>query len=831
MQITMLRTNKTYYIVEGGQLSMSYNEDLSSGTILLREDAVIDIEPFDEVKVGNYYFCIDTFNEREVRNRNGNKTYEYEITLMSQTKLLENKILPSLSITPLKSGTKRSIKYYLQLYLDLYGQKIRTYNKFENKFIYDIGNKFDDVCPELQFNNPTLRECITKLMMVKNCIPIVKNNVISYIDLSQPNDKNWDWDNIPEALYKTRSQSSADYVSELRMSMKNVIQDNNLTIATEYIGFRNNDTILLNDKNLELYTQYPIYDLVSLEIVNATHDDIGEHPINLFIRQDLTNIDGKSWIYEKNKYNTLDIVTTMKGDNWANFYKYQNSCLYWTRGSNKIEGFNTTSKKDWFGFETNTFKLIIAGLLNRYAGTTFYETGEYIYTAFKIKYKTKASLLAKFGKDKIQKTEREVVDNQSENYVNAFTQGLLEYAKANRLGNVMKTYSLRYDAGATTLPAIGDRIENDYIIYKTEYGLFNRCIDVTLLACKDYVLRNYFTGVQSKLRSWKIVDSNEAFEREEIYKTYIEFDYEKHEEVFYFNERPYDYSDFVKLVKNLLGNFIDEAYAEDLKHITIGPELATGESYFHYFADVTKNESGHSVIFSCGYEDNESVGRCIESSATGGYKQRVYSYTDGNGECKTFHFIFLYNYNPLPDLPNETKYPLDSGEITSYKNQIYNYQKEQPKFLDIFSHNQSYSFELHKDNKEIMRFNFQYEFCSNQDDIIITDEFMEMVNRKIAHNDLKALSSSVKPNRFNLVLPSGSNIGLPDLTMELDYKTYFYLENNLMSDNNYIYIYNSKNNKILLVYKGKRVYGNFLKDRRKEYYERVGNNWNKIGNI
>ena len=49
----------------------------------------------------------------------------------------------------------------------------------------EIDIKFDSECPEMQWNAPTLREVLTDLMMVKDCIPVVKNNVIDFIDLTE----------------------------------------------------------------------------------------------------------------------------------------------------------------------------------------------------------------------------------------------------------------------------------------------------------------------------------------------------------------------------------------------------------------------------------------------------------------------------------------------------------------------------------------------------------------------------------------------------------------------------------------------------------------------
>ena len=135
-------TEKTFYISEGSTITENYNETLDSANIRLSHIIEhLDIEPFDRVilrdeegRLADRYMCVDTYTE--TMESLDPYIYSYEISLFSETKELENYVLPNLSITKLTDGTHRSVLDYLQQYLALYGPKIRTNSGFIAKFHY-----------------------------------------------------------------------------------------------------------------------------------------------------------------------------------------------------------------------------------------------------------------------------------------------------------------------------------------------------------------------------------------------------------------------------------------------------------------------------------------------------------------------------------------------------------------------------------------------------------------------------------------------------------------------------------------------------------------------
>ena len=140
-------------------------------------------------------------------NLNGN-LYKCTIDLMSETKRLEKKVLPNISITQPIVGQKRSVWYYLNQFIDLYSPKVKVKLKdntwvYRNKYHIDARTSNEDLthgeyvktpvhkiftddiyAPEMSLSAPTLRELLSRLMVVKDCIPIVKDDVIYAMKIS-----------------------------------------------------------------------------------------------------------------------------------------------------------------------------------------------------------------------------------------------------------------------------------------------------------------------------------------------------------------------------------------------------------------------------------------------------------------------------------------------------------------------------------------------------------------------------------------------------------------------------------------------------------------------
>lgn len=284
-------------VVQGNTFADEYNETLDSGTIIINGIPKIeDLRPYDDVFIydsesltpftgyGNgvampetyYHLLVDQFSCEQLVL--GSNLYKYTIQLFSETKGLETAQLPNISITqPLNASGKAPTINYIKLYLGMYSptrkisvnKTLKTY-RLERKYslattdlagtnLKAPSNIFsaNDFAPEMTLNDPNLRDVLTQLMLTKDCIPVVKDDVIYCLDISA---RNGTFDTSKgEINYVIGSRSSDNHCDNLKRTYQNALGQNNTCRYTEYLGFRNSDTGLMTLSNMRLETRFPIY--------------------------------------------------------------------------------------------------------------------------------------------------------------------------------------------------------------------------------------------------------------------------------------------------------------------------------------------------------------------------------------------------------------------------------------------------------------------------------------------------------------------------------------------------------------------------------------------
>lgn len=805
MQIKILNKNletpndyssaKTFDIVEGSVIKECKNETLDSATIIVSQlYNKLEIEPLDKVLLSDEtdtllekYMVVDDVVETQINFKI--PTYQYSITLCSETKLLETILLPNLKITQVW-GNPRSVGYYLRQYLKEYGRKIRIENESGETLFIDLWEfdnallqKYDAIeCPEMQWNQPTLREVLNDLMMVADCIPLLKNNIIYVMDLTEQG-KNIS--NNQTINYVQRSQNSADYISELQIELQNVTSPRkrgivNYATKSEYIPFTANEP-LINSDNIVLKTTYPIYKIKSLKICYFPQFSYKMLPdangtINTgrgcyFVEQDLTNIvvDGVSEniVVEKKEFDTKEIIyrlSLFESIPLKNFYKYQNTCLYYIRGSNEIHNWQKLTDQVIFEdiYLLNDLKKKVADNLksvvlrnatnvdtSKLSEASVEEVGRYYDTFFKIEYETLEGAKAKVSKGIAPSNERVVQDNQTNSYVDSNNMGILEYMKANRLGNQQLMINARYEH-TDELIELGD-VYNDSIIYQIEYQIYKNHIEINAIATKNYILRNYFTGVKAKIRSWKIADGSEALQRHDLLKYYFELSYrQKEEAVSNIVKQNVDITYLLQGLTNLANKPIQygaiRTYSGDINYPS---NLGSIQQF--YLIDCVSRIIGNSITFSFSLSDNYYVDKYIDldksdlewqSSTAGSYvgiktnaltnggiPTQYYSYADTNGEFNGGEFNLLDGLNfdngkiSNPVIGEDMGRGSDKG-LTFVANQFSKPLITQQSFTDT-NLRIKIPFEYHKDNNEVFKLTAQFELCTDNNDIAFTKNFIE----------------------------------------------------------------------------------------------------------
>lgn len=822
MQLILLKksvdtVDRTYYVDEGAVITENYNETLDSATVRISHlSSKLNIEPFDKVilrdeneRFEDKYMCVDTYTET-IESLDP-YIYTYNIDLFSETKELENVILPNLSITQLTKTTKRTVNDYLARYFNLYCPRVRTATQFVPKYSYDTGNYnfsiFDVECPEMQWNAPTLREVLTNLMMVVDCIPVMKNNKIGYINLTKVNP---DISQNGHINYVQRSQSSEDYVSELKMNMVNVMQTSlegvkQTVNRIEHMTFRTeDDSYVLTDQNYCLKTQFPILRIKHLWMYfQAPTNTLGNRKYGVCsYKVDLCNLDlvsgsTKQLVYEQMEYNALPLVRY----NPSNFNTIsQNIAIYYKRYSNVITGFTRLSKKSWIFDAKKTTLEILKELIAEFcyaedggvhprSGTIDAYNNVYFSTFFDIEYETTADAVFQAGKKQAQTHERVVNDNQTFSFVDSYNQGFMEYQKANRLGNQLLHINSRFEDDYSNMIKIGDKFE-DSIIYQCQYQIYDNHIEINSTATKEYVLRDYFTGVKARIRAWNYAPAGESFTRHDLDKKYLEFS---------------------KSIKNEIGETTSFAnyFLTPLKPTYIRPliySFVKTEQYptaqTNYFAiDLNSRIIGNSLVFTFGFDDNFNVAKRVSkelqlsdvqitrvyhsgtttrfqlaaikhnfSNDYGGIPLEDTRYVDGNGEFSTLFYELTYSMNDIDNF----KVLIDEGssDPTSddFVYRICQLPEVDSTLFNSYSKISDYRI-IRKDNKEIPKLSLQYEFCTDTNDIFFTKKFLELQE---CIRELTPAESSLTDQTFSktVLVSDWVNVGGPktiDATIEPPY--------------------------------------------------------------
>lgn len=828
MKIKVLnKNNNAFYEVDEAPVFVEcYNETLDTGTVVISNQTdKIQISPYDIVEIyydNNVrwkYMCVDTYTE--IMTSINPKIYRYEITLFSETKQLEGVVLPNLKITKVW-GETRSIFYYIKQYMDEYCPKVRIHTSVRsrvNKFSLndDLEDKFSDECPEMQWNTPTLREVLNDLMMVADCIPVIKDCVLSYLDLTQvKNDISED----THINYVTRSKSSEDYVSELQVNLVNVTNKtesvDNVVTRIEYVPFTVNDNEgTMNSNNILLKTKYPIYNLKSVKMMvpmiqKTQYDDtIGTA---YWYQQDLMNIvennNTFSIIYEYQEWITKDIdylnMFNATSPNYLSEWKdYQNWSLYYTRGSNTITNFNSQLKYAvstivwWEEFLNKLVRNIYGVPPGAGPGVypnTWYGMKSYYYDmVFKVEYETLEGCLFRASKNDDVEHEKVVIDNQTNSYVDSYSQGFLEYQKANRLGNEQLQINARY-LPTDTLMEIGDTYE-DSVIYQCQYQYFKNHIEVNALATKNYILREYFTGVKSKIRSWAIATGSEALTRHDLEKYYCEFSYSEYRD---FLLDIFDYDNFVEYLISPIKNYASKPLVAAFvrtRWIDYSSSPSTARWYpdsdEYYAIDLLSRIIGNSLVLTIAFDDNYWAGKSFDpriitpnsfelsgvpkikdsSLKNGGIAVLPHRYTNDNGENDAGTIVFgngikvtSENYSDVQigDVANGSSFDKSKYFLYNiYKRPVVNEDNilgsnyDYRKFMISYYHK--------KDSQEITNISTQFEFSTDTTGICFSKKWLERQQAIATSNNyhnfkIRAYDKSLYNFRNPNELPSGDYV-------------------------------------------------------------------------
>ena len=538
------------------------------------------------------------------------------------------------------------------------------------------------------------------------------------------------------------------------------------------------------------------YNLIVIELRKG--NDYGYYLISVdnvyhFYMPTLYIVDLTSLVFETQarKLNRTDL--TYSPETIEDMAKYYYTTLEYTYGSNDISGFSQQyDYVEWYGKYQNILISNIATIYKSnldYLGELEDRIIKYYFTltpnnktkfridrtdynivdnvlnislspysayTFNITYIPFNNVNLKFDKSKDIPLSLTQLDNQESAIPSLTAFALREQEKVERIGNNVVKINASNITNLSEINALNTKY-NDSIIFSKEIAYYEDFCNVNYIATKDYVLKNYFTNIQTKYRAYRYVEYANTVLRIENRKYYV-----------YLNTRSFNGSDTLgvgnlidkqnrkkKINDYFLGNLVNQETIFDTLDYNI--KATTDNKMFRNDLSIIKFNNNIAL----NYRDFDSVsgGIGIENPATvknlGGYIQKWYirdglNYNTYNGTYFVdFSFIpnfgtelenlFLTEENLLAYYNKQLKLPLvvnDDFNPTTYTGKMIYICESRTSSLPLFSQNAPYF----KAQDEVLGETIQFEYLSASEDLILGTHFVDydrfIANAKIGYIEI-----------------------------------------------------------------------------------------------
>ena len=538
------------------------------------------------------------------------------------------------------------------------------------------------------------------------------------------------------------------------------------------------------------------YNLIVIELRKG--NDYGYYLISVdnvyhFYMPTLYIVDLTSLVFETQARKLLRTDLTYSPETIEDMAKYYYTTLEYTYGSNDISGFSQQyDYVEWYGKYQNILISNIATIYKSnldYLGELEDRIIKYYFTltpnnktkfridrtdynivdnvlnislspysayTFNITYIPFNNVNLKFDKSKDIPLSLTQLDNQESAIPSLTAFALREQEKVERIGNNVVKINASNITNLNEINALNTKY-NDSIIFSKEIAYYEDFCNVNYIATKDYVLKNYFTNIQTKYRAYRYVEYANTVLRIENRKYYV-----------YLNTRSFNGSDTLgvgnltdkqnrkkKINDYFLGNLVNDETIFDTLDYNI--KATTDNKMFRNDLSIIKFNNNIAL----NYRDFDSVsgGIGIENPATvknlGGYIQKWYNrdglnYNTYNGTYFVdFSFIpnfgtelenlFLTEENLLAYYNKQLKLPLvvnDDFNPTTYTGKMIYICESRTSSLPLFSQNAPY----YKAQDEVLGETIQFEYLSASEDLILGTHFVDydrfIANAKIGYIEI-----------------------------------------------------------------------------------------------
>lgn len=460
--------------------------------------------------------------------------------------------------------------------------------------------------------------------------------------------------------------------------------------------------VRIEEGNMLIPTQYPIYDVQKLEYVYATDDD----PLNPG-KTVLKSVDITPYVFESSEYDG-------RLSSYSEVWPYSKVfALRFAQGEKNITGLSF--KVPDASQKVEVYKqYAIVNILREATGNpnlfpfdplTAESKYQYPRMCFRVTYTpfydARVAQTKPYYKD--FKRPAALIFNQQSNVIESRYYGENLKGAIARLGNI--DASITYIFGSLScVPKAGQKFNKYCYISAVAVEVYPTCVKCTVGLSKDFNRLSQYIGISSVKRYYEI-SQNQAVERNTLYREYIVIG-EKEE---------LDEDAMSRGIIPFVGYTFKPPVNEG-EIMNIGPitnVIAHGESYSGTPLNtvnlpVISSAFGNSISFSWKYEDNYSAGAVSDYQNDGkvsGYFQNNYRYGDYYGKMYYYHFD-LYLGTPETEVGNFARIGRElPGNVGTTSDSIVS-TGEKP-------------FIIRKDNREALQINYQIDFVTNIETFII----------------------------------------------------------------------------------------------------------------
>lgn len=683
--ITINGKDYSKHLINGYTIKETLTEELDSANIILSCVEKTNFDPFDKVLINehghNYAFIVDTYVENKISNNP--ELYEYNIQLISETKVLERIILPNLKITkPKYDSAIKKMGNYLDFLLTHYAKQ-KYYLEMDTNLKAEL-NKHN--CPEWAWGSPTLKQVFNDMMQTLDNPKLVKvnNGIIGAVELSKKNKPiNLSIGKIADDNY----QAIKEYVNNLVVDTKNILPNGTNVMTAPNVAFRSNEKAYLTTDDLELFLANARIEkidklLVTIDVEYTSYTDMSKTTRTI-------DVDITDWVDEETFYNQL-------------MPEQRNNRLYFKRGGDTIKGFAFKHNELLPAAIQNVINNGIFVMNSKLNGIGVYGgySGDIRGLKFTCFYQNIGESRVKIYRDDQKKYDLSLVDNQTSTFIDALKFLQAEREKINRLGNDIRTITWvikNYE----NIPQLNDYID-DYYLASKETANYGEFYIVKATFSKDFIQKNLYYGLQSRARFTNYeMAANSVLRVENITK------------MIYLSTTN---KTITGTSNKRLCNYIARNYAnpnnssinvecKGIKQIVATSTFENGETA-QYYLQPSIYSLDHSTIVSVRYYDNINVGMKIDLiNALLGYKygHSYVPYVDYNGEVKSIKFDLYSRYS--------FKYRGANKNVENFDEMI-NY----PSIIDGYVDEDYLEYTLidtiYKDNAETLQYDLQFNFVS-----------------------------------------------------------------------------------------------------------------------